>query len=251
MQTFLPYENFNLSLEVLDYKTKEGVQYSMIPFVESIINVSGRDGYTGYENRGDGSEIIGIGFVESQTVSNGIAEFSGSFNNNSYSISKRITPRNMIVGAEYVLAAQDVLNPFKIKTVNYEASYQGNYLASAGDIFVCQKNTNETSSAKVISTDIKLYIRRPNNQVFLLGYPYDVATDKIIFVKDLNYSIQDESGGFLFAVKNGNVDGEKMKGQYMMTKLTTEHPGIAYLSRYKFNLYGANADVDKSELSNR
>ena len=37
----------------------------------------------------------------------------------------------------------------------------------------------------------------------------------------------------------------------MMTKLTSEHPGIAYLSRYKFNLYGANADVDKSELSNR
>ena len=96
-----------------------------------------------------------------------------------------------------------------------------------------------------------MYIRRPDNRVILLGYPYAITEETISFVKNSDYSIQNESGGFLFVVKNGNVEGEKMKGQYMMTKLTTEHPGPSYLSKYKFNLYAANADIDKSELSNK
>ena len=57
--------------------------------------------------------------------------------------------------------------------------------------------------------------------------------------------------GFLFVVKNGTVEGEKMKGQYMMTTLSTGELGSQRLSKYKFNLYAANADVDKSELSNK
>ena len=77
-----------------------------------------------------------------------------------------------------------------------------------------------------------------------------INASKIYLVRAPNSS-GDFTNGFLFAVKNGNVDGEKMKGQYMMTKLTTEHPGVPYLSRYKFNLYGANVDIDKSELSNK
>ena len=44
-----------------------------------------------------------------------------------------------------------------------------------------------------------------------------------------------------------------MKGQYMMTTLSTMpyESFNPYFSRNKFNLYAANVDVDKSELSNR
>ena len=248
-------ENINLELEgnhmeVLDYKTKEGVHYSMIPFVESIINTTDRGDLIGYENQGDGSEITGIGFVQGQSFGLNLGEFFGTINNSEYSLNKRITPKEMFVGAEYVLAQQDLQYPFYISSVNYDDKYQNN-LPSVGDIFVCHKNTDITYNSKVISTDIKLYIRRPDNKVVLLGYPYFITEEKISFVKNPDYSAQNEAGGFLFVVKNGNVEGEKMKGQYMMTKLTTEHPGPSYLSKYKFNLYAANADIDKSELSNK
>jgi|LUMP01.1.fsa_nt_gb hypothetical protein len=248
-------ENINLELEgnhmeVLDYKTKEGVHYSMIPFVESIINTADRGDLIGYENQGDGSEITGIGFVQGQSFGSNLGEFFGTINNSEYSLNKRITPKEMFVGAEYVLAEQDLQYPFYISSVNYDDKYQNN-LPSVGDIFVCHKNTDITYNSKVISTDIKLYIRRPDNKVVLLGYPYFITEEKISFVKNPDYSAQNEAGGFLFVVKNGNVEGEKMKGQYMMTKLTTEHPGPSYLSKYKFNLYAANADIDKSELSNK
>ncbi|MDB4335748.1 hypothetical protein OAA03_00645 [bacterium] len=249
-------ENINLILEgnhmeVLDYKTKEGVHYSMIPFVESIINTTDRGDLIGYENQGDGSEITGIGFVQSnQNLGYNLAAFFGNFNNSVYSLNKKISPIDMFVGAEYVLAEQNAEDPFQISSVNYNFSYQ-NSVPVVGDVFICQKNTDSFYSSKVISTDIKLYIRRPDNQVILLGYPYSITKSKISFVKNPDYSLENESGGFLFVVKNGNVEGEKMKGQYMMTKLTTEHPGPPYLSKYKFNLYGANVDIDKSELSNK
>ena len=50
---------------------------------------------------------------------------------------------------------------------------------------------------------------------------------------------------FYFIVKDGFVDGEKLKGHYLKAKLTSHH----YQSKNKFNLYSANVDVDKSELS--
>ena len=54
-------------------------------------------------------------------------------------------------------------------------------------------------------------------------------------------------GGFLFMTKTGSVEGERMKGSYMRAILATN----ANQSKKKFNLYAANADVDKSELSNK
>ena len=62
-----------------------------------------------------------------------------------------------------------------------------------------------------------------------------------------NSSSREGNQKFYFIVKEGLVDGEKLKGHYLKTKLTSHW----YQSKYKFNLYGANVDVDKSELSNR
>ena len=57
----------------------------------------------------------------------------------------------------------------------------------------------------------------------------------------------DLTNGFLFVVKSGNIEGERMKGSYMRAILATN----LNQSKSKFNLYAANADIDKSELSNR
>ena len=53
------------------------------------------------------------------------------------------------------------------------------------------------------------------------------------------------SSKFYFIVKDGLVDGEKLKGHFLKTRLTSHQ----HQSKYKFNLYSANIDVDKSELS--
>jgi len=52
---------------------------------------------------------------------------------------------------------------------------------------------------------------------------------------------------FYFIVREGLIDGEKLKGHYLKTNLKSHW----HQSKYKFNLYGANVDVDKSELSNK
>ena len=239
-------------METLDYKTKEGVHYANIPFVESMINTSGDElsGYGDYSEVGDGSEISGIGPITGITSAGGsvLKTYSGFFTADSNSISYKITPNNMIVGAEYVLTEQS--NYFNVGLVNNNFVY--NAFSPTGTVFICQKPTS-IDTGKVLSTDFKLYVRRLDNTVVFLGYPYYLSSGSISFVADSNYSQPDdqEDGGFLFVVKNGRVEGEKMKGQYMMTTLTTEHPGPAVLSKYKFNLYAANADVDKSELSNK
>jgi len=48
-------------------------------------------------------------------------------------------------------------------------------------------------------------------------------------------------------VKEGVRGGEKLKGNDLKTRLTSH----VCQSNYKFNLYAANVDIDKSELSNR
>jgi len=245
----------NHHMEVLDYKTKEGVHYANIPFIESMVNPEENQllGYSDYSEVGDGSEISGIGVVEQITTAAGtvLKEFKGVFNESANTIGGKIKPNDMIVGAEYVyFGADDNGGAFNINEVNNQVEYANS--SPIGSVFVCQKATS-TSVARVMSTDFKLYVRRQDNTVVFLGYPYYQSSTSVAFVKDLNYSQPDgqEAGGFLFVVKNGSVEGEKMKGQYMMTTLTTEHPGSAVLSKYKFNLYAANADVDKSELSNK
>jgi len=158
----------------------------------------------------------------------------------------------MIVGAEYVvyqIETTDILGAFSIGD---EAS-PGYETTEIGSVFTC-KNNATSNYGKVLSTDCKLYLQKQDGETVFLGYPYISGKGNVSYIKSFGY---DGLGGssddsvFLFIVKDGNVEGEKMKGQYMMTTLTTDHLGAAYTSRYKFNLYAANADVDKSELSNK
>jgi hypothetical protein len=77
------------------------------------------------------------------------------------------------------------------------------------------------------------------------GWVYNVTETSVIFSSE---SYNDLLGKkFYFIVKEGLVDGEKLKGHYLKTILTSHW----YQSKYKFNLYAANVDVDKSELSNK
>ena len=80
------------------------------------------------------------------------------------------------------------------------------------------------------------------------GFVYNV-TPNIVKFKSLttssNYNLLGQK--FFFIVKEGLIDGEKLKGHYLKTTLSSHW----YQSKYKFNLYSANTDLDKSELSNR
>ena len=50
---------------------------------------------------------------------------------------------------------------------------------------------------------------------------------------------------FYFIVKDGFIDGEKLKEHILQETLTSHY----HQSKNKFNLYAANVEVDKSELS--
>jgi len=240
----------NNHMEVIDYKTKEGVHYTNIPFVSSELTneVSGYGG-AGGSGQGDGSEFTGIGIVSTIISNNSIFKnIRGTFSN---FINNSIGSDQMVVGAEYVYISGD---GFDIS--NFSNQYDGATFLK-GSVFVCQHVPGQSlSPSQVLSTNVKLYARRSaknGSEVVFLGYPYTSGSQEISFVADFDYSppSHNELESFLFIVKDGHVEGEKMKGQYMMTTLTTEHPGTAVLSKYKFNLYAANVDVDKSELSNK
>jgi hypothetical protein len=241
---------FNNHMEVIDYKTKEGVHYTNIPFVSSELmdKASGYGGAYG-AGQGDGSEFTGIGLVSTMISNNSVFKtIRGTFNN---FINNSIGSDQMVVGAEYVYISGD---GFDIS--NFSNQYDSTAFLK-GSVFVCQQVPSQSlSPSQVLSTNVKLYARRSakyGSQVVFLGYPYSSGREEISFVANFGYSqpSHNELESFLFIVKDGHVEGEKMKGQYMMTTLTTEHPGAAELSKYKFNLYAANVDVDKSELSNK
>ena len=89
-----------------------------------------------------------------------------------------------------------------------------------------------------------------------MGYPtpnYNGSTNILSVITTSNSYNEGSSNldipanSFVFAVKRGKVEGEKMKGSYLRTILATNNNQ----STKKFNLYAANVDVDKSELSNR
>jgi len=238
-------------MEVIDYKTKEGVQYAHIPFVESNPEEDLRLSYT--DDHGDGSEFFGIGIGTEVISSGSIATFSPTSTSfNTVLIQKTIAPKDMIVGAEYVVFQTEtpgIPGTFSIET-EAAVGYEGG--TEVGSVFKCRKKAT-SNSGRVLSTDYKLYLQKQDGETVFLGYPYISEGGNMSYIKSSTY------GGpsvaytdvFLFIVKDGNVEGERMKGQYMMTTLTTNHPGDAYASKYKFNLYAANADIDKSELSNK
>jgi len=231
-------------MEVIDFKTKEGIHYSNIPFVKSDVDVD--PSYSDNVDYGDGSEIEGIGFVDQLNQAGSTLYFSGAFNAAIYSM--QLLTQDMTVGAEYVLISLSFNEPvFDLSSVSVESES-----TSVGDVFICERPAPNTFSL-VISTDSRLYIQKEDGTTLFLGYPTSSTADRFIFVKDKNLSTEDiPNKGFLFVVKKGNIEGERMKGQYMMTTLSSEpEDKNMYFSKYKFNLYAANADVDKSELSNK
>ena len=242
-------------MEVLDYKTKEGIHYASIPFAESFQSIDKNEtSYTlSNENYGDGSEFFGVGqAVPESSVFNPnsfTASYQGEFN--PVQIKKVITPNNMIAGAEYVLfstTSEGESSYFSISQSSF-----GNYENNLGEVFICQRPTS-VYAGSVLPTDYKLYIQRTSdNSTLFLGYPYSISNSRISFVKSSSYNISTfdlSTYGFLFIVKDGKVEGEKIKGSYMMATLSTDKD-IPYKSKYKHNLYGASVDVDKSELSDK
>ena len=237
-------------MEVIDYKTKEGVQYAQIPFVKS--STDGDITAATTEDHGDGSEFEGVGVLSYSSSSDTWATFTGSNVNSMAKINKIRRPKDMIVGAEYVVrntTNADILDDEFSIVSEADPSY-GETLV--GSVFTC-KHPSTGGIGYVLTTEYKLYLQKEDGSTVFMGYPYYVSTTGIDFVEDDGFYSSDSytDNVFLFIVKNGNVEGEKMKGQYMMTTLTTGYSGSVYTSRYKFNLYAANADIDKSELSNR
>ena len=153
----------------------------------------------------------------------------------------------MILGAEYVVYQTTVPGESSAFDISLEVS-PGYGTTEIGSVFTC-KHPSTAPGGKVLTSEYKLYLQKEDGSTVFIGYPYFISSSSISFINDSSYSSSDS--GFLFIVKDGNVEGEKMKGQYMMTTLTTNSPGEAYTSKYKFNLYAANADVDKSDLSNK
>tara|TARA_R100000426_G_scaffold4636_7_gene6960 strand:- start:2199 stop:11792 length:9594 start_codon:yes stop_codon:yes gene_type:complete len=237
----------NNYIEVIDFKTKESIHYSTIPYVKSQAEVNST--YSETEVFGDGSELQGVGSVDSISETTGIGEILGNFNSN-VTVNSTIPSDKMTVGGKYIIGEA---GDFSISDIN--SSYSGSN--DVGVTFVCQTSPLQ-SNATIYETEYKLYYQKEDGTSVFLGYPIVINNSSVIFVKPNNENVYSSSsedvGGFLFVSKDGRVEGEKMKGSYMMTTLSTR-PLLTtpskYLSRYKFNLYVANADVDKSELSNK
>ena len=227
---------------VIDYKTKEGIQYSNIPFVTSGIN-STTDNF----QFGDGSEIQGLGLATEGQV---ILDSSGLLTSvdplHSFGIVDTngfVTPNDMIVGGSYSVYLIPLASPFNVEDVDPSVSSN-----AKGTVFKCKTPSDISNGAFLVSTDIKLYVKNPDNTTTFLGYltNQNLSDGKIYFVPAPNL-VAGSISGFFFTVKSGEVEGEKMKGSYMRTILATNKSQ----SKKKFNLYAANADADKSELSNK
>jgi len=239
--------NEDLSIEftssymlVIDYKSKEGIQYSSIPFVRGGLN-SLDDNF----QFGDGSEIQGIGVAIDKEVflSNSGSLTSGSTSHTfeKFSANVMITPSEMIVGGSYTVSLNS--GAFDVSDVDPTVSS-----SNVGTVFTCKTPSDVSFGAHLVPTDIKLYVKNEDNTTTFLGYPYsqDLDTDKVYFVPAPNLTTG-YTPGFYFTVKSGEVEGERLKGSYMRTILATNKSQ----SKKKFNLYAANADVDKSELSDK
>ena len=252
-------------MEVIDYKTKEGIQYSQIPFVPSIDRLTAYK--SDYSPQGDGSEIIGVGLISSGDITKyGHRYIIANNDLPLVGVNKPMSVTNMVLGANYIYHAY-VDSMFNVIDVDPSA-YIGTNAAknTEGDQFTCT-TTPPISGTKVIPLEYMLHIQYVDSgETAVVGYPCVSENGSLVFypIKDHKaryqtypridalISADDDRILFLFLTKNGQVEGEKMKGSYMMTELSTSNGDIGTeLSKYKFNLYSASVDVDKSELSNR
>ena len=115
--------------------------------------------------------------------------------------------------------------------------------------YVANNGTNSSSESYVYPAEYKLYsMDIASGDTNHEGFVYNITSNSVKFkglTTSSNYNIAGQK--FFFIVKEGLIDGEKLKGHYLKTTLSSHW----YQSKYKFNLYSANADLDKSELSNR
>ena len=263
--------NFDKSyMEVIDYKTREGVQYSQIPFVPGI----DRFGSYGLNSspKGDGSEMIGVGRTDAKKIINhGLYYRITDSNlqkvpvNHAVKVGGSSTSMNLILGASYMYHSHvdahfniDEVDPLAYRSMIVDRN-------QPGDMFVCTSPPSAPSASTVIPLEYMLHAQYiGSGETLVLGYPFVSEDGSISFypIKDhrsgrqnsriINELSNGNEGLYLFLTKNGKVEGEKMKGSYMMTELSTSNANIGTeLSKYKFNLYSASVDVDKSELSNR
>ena len=114
-------------------------------------------------------------------------------------------------------------------------------------IFVAKNGTSSKSNASVYPCEYSLHcLDTKTGETTHSGWVYNISQNSVDFISTVNYSSL-QGNKFYFIVKEGLIDGEKLKGHYLKTILTSHW----YQSKYKFNLYAANVDVDKSELSNK
>jgi len=252
-------------MEVIDYKTKEGVQYSQIPFVSSVDRPGGYEFNT--STQGDGSEIIGVGLASSENISkNGNIYRVSNENLPLVEFNKSMSVIDMTPGASYIYHAY-VDGMFNVEDID-PLAYSGTNAEKnvKGDQFICT-TPPPVSATQVIPLEYMLHVQYVDSgETYAIGYPCVSEVGSLAF-----YPIKDHRSRyntarlvetlmrstpnrdlFFFLTKNGQVEGEKMKGSYMMTELSTSNGDTGTdLSKYKFNLYSASVDIDKSELSNR
>mgnify|MGYP003638497271 FL=1 len=240
-------EPLNLDIDgsymlVIDYKTKEGIQYSSIPFAGSGVQ-SNQDNV----QFGDGSEITGLGTPRLENLfGDSMIEATGPnvFNDVNLTLTNNITtPVSMVSGAEYVIYSLNNSSTFNVSSIDPSLDSQDGVV---GQVFTSKYSSSNSDVSIVPTNRNKLYFKsHSNNDTTFLGYVVTASSSKVLFIKKDNYVSVDLPTGFLFIVKNGNVEGERMKGSYMRTILATNKDQ----SKRKFNLYAANVDIDKSGLS--
>ena len=235
------------------------MQYAQIPFVSSM----------GYESEslgfnGDGSELSFVGVMNSIPFDYAEGSVFASVNivpRVTYSVNE-IAPDKMITGAMYILSSISNNDNFNINNVS-NTSATG-YTNTVGEAFICSSRSSSTSS-RVIPVTERAFVQDLNtNEVIFIGYPFGFVQESGSNFNKIKVSLSEEGKAFiasnpsgasryaLFLAKDGNIEGERLKGSYMMATLTTKSPSSTSksdLPKYKFNLYSASVDVDKSELS--
>ena len=165
-------------------------------------------------------------------------------------ISSRNTSRNYSI--EVTSGSNDFDPYLYIKTnINQPEFYISNLKVQKvnppSGIFVAKNGTSSKSNASVYPCEYSLHcLDTKTGETTHSGWVYNISQDSVDFISTVNYSSL-QGDKFYFIVKEGLIDGEKLKGHYLKTILTSHW----YQSKYKFNLYAANVDVDKSELSNK
>ena len=248
-------------VEVMDYKTKEGIQYAQIPFSSSTLEDD--DYSTSNDYNGDGSELefLGVFVMSSTSLGNrASAEITiDSGNQDLRMYNQSVKPRDMVVGASYSIVD---FSSDRFDALSFGVPFLHTSLLkdNKGFMFTCTKGS-KLDKTKLAHLSYKIYAQNfDTGKVTFLGYHYySNGFSKISIsthpnsVSFINNELKQGFNNYgIFLSKEASVEGERIKGSYLMTTLSTkdEYEGVATdVSKYKFNLYSASVDADKSELS--